>query len=171
MKKSKMIALSAVSSAVTVVVLILGAYFEVFRLSAIFIAGIVVMLPLAKNSAWAGLMTVLSSSVLGLFLTGFRFQIVLPYLLFFGLHPIANYVEQKKNINRYIAFVIKDVWFVLTLLLMQLFAELIAVDIEIIKKYIILIIVVGGALAFIVYDFIIKRFQKYVNLIIERIKL
>ena len=50
MKDGKLIALSAVSTALGVVFLVIGAYFQSFDLSALFMSAIAIMLPLSKKS-------------------------------------------------------------------------------------------------------------------------
>lgn len=171
MKKSKIIAISALSSGFIVILLTVGAYFPTFDLSCLFMASLVTMLPLSKNSYPGATLAVIASSILSLFVSGFRFQIVLPFFLFFGFHPLVNHLAQKKKFNKWITLAVKDVWFVLTLLLMQFLSEIIAIDIESIERFIYPILIVGGALAFFVYDWFMLRFQTYTDLLIKRLKL
>ena len=49
MKYSKVIALSAVSCALAIILLVTGAYIEVLDLSCLFMASMALMLPLAKG--------------------------------------------------------------------------------------------------------------------------
>ena len=41
---------------------------------------------------------------------------------------------------------------------------------EEVKKYVLLILTVGGALLFIVYDLLMNRFQKFVDITVARLK-
>ena len=168
MKKGRLIALSAVCAALSVVVMTLGAFFSVFDLSAVFIAGIIVMVPLSKDAPRAALLTVAATAVLSLFTSGFNFAVVLPYALFFGLHPIVNYFAEKKNFNKIAVFIVKDVWFVATLVLMQAFTELIAVDLGSLRKFVYPLIIVLGAVFFVLYDVAIRRFQKMLASLMKR---
>lgn len=172
MKKAKLIAISAVAAALSTILLTIGAYFPPFDLSAIFTASLATMLPLAKKTKTGAFLTVIAASLLTLFLSGFRFQIVIPYATFFGLHPILNYIEEEKRLNKVAVFIIKDVWFVITLVIMQKLLEVVAVDVSALSpKLIMIIIVTVGALAFIVYDMMFKSFQRAIVQIIKRLKI
>ena len=171
MNKSKLIALSGIACGFSVILLSVGAYFPTFDLSALFMASLVIMLPLSKKSYPSGVLVVIASGILTLLISGFRYQIVLPYLLFFGFHPIVNVFTQEKKLNKWVVFLVKDVWFVLVLCLMQKLSELLIIDFGNLQKFVYLILIVGGFLAFFVYDFFIDRFQRYINLILKRLKL
>lgn len=172
MKKSKVIAISGIATAFSVLLLSIGAYFPTFDLSALFMASLVVMLPLSKKSYLGAVITTIASSILTLIIAGFRYQIVIPFALFFGMHPIVNYFQASTNkFNKWIFLIVKDVWFVLVLVLMQKLSEVLIIDIESIKRFVYPILIVGGAIGFIVYDFLMQRFQNYIDLIIKRLKL
>lgn len=169
MKNSRVIALAAVSAAFVVLLLIAGAYIEVLDLSCLFFASLALMLPLTKNSRAGAFLAYLAGVFLGFIFTGMRLQIMLPYALFFGLHPIINDIIEKKNFNKILALVIKTVWFVGVAFIVYYFTSFFVIENEVIKQYIIPIIIVGGALFFIVYDYIMQRMQKSMNVIIDRV--
>lgn len=172
MRKSKIIALSGISTAFSVLLLTVGAYFPTFDLSALFMASLVVMLPLSKKSGCSAVITVIASSILTLLFSGFRYNIVIPYLIFFGLHPIVNYYQKQINkFNKWLVFIVKDIWFVITVIIMQKINEILVIDIESIKPFVYPILIVGGAICFIIYDYLMLRFQNYIDLIIKRLKL
>ena len=172
MKKSKLIALSAIATAFGVIFLALGAFLPIFDYSGIFIASVCMTLPLTKKSVWAGVMSYLATALLSLMFVGGRFEITVSFALFFGLHPVVNYVFEKRGLNKIIAFAIKDVWFILSLLfLYYFFEEFVGFDVEILKKYAVLVLTVGGGLLFAFYDFAMLRFQRFANYAVERLKL
>lgn len=169
MKNSRVIALSAVSAAFVVLLLIAGAYFEILDLSCLFFASLALMLPLAKESRSGAFLAYIAGVILGFIFTGMRLQIMIPYALFFGLHPIVNDIIEKKRVNKVLAVSLKTVWFVGVAFIVYYFTSFFVVENEVIKKYIIPIIIVGGSLFFIVYDYLMIRMQKNLNVIIARI--
>ena len=171
MKNAKVIALSAVSAAVALLLLIAGAFFEILDLSCLFFASLAIMLPLTKDSRAGAFLAYLASAILGFVLTGMRLQIIIPYVLFFGLHPIVNDFLQKKNVNRVLGTVLKTVWFVGVLFIVYYFTSFFVVENEIVKQYIVPILIVGGALFFLLYDLAMIRMQKSLNIIISRLKI
>lgn len=137
------------------------------------------MLPLAKKSAKAGLMTYVATLCLSCLLVGAttsRWEIVIIYALFFGLHPTVNYFFREKKLNVVLATLIKTVWFVGVLILIyNLFTDFLFdasfLQKEWVKKYIYLILAGGGAVGFILYDFLMVRFQRLVDIQVSRMKL
>lgn len=170
MKYSKIIALSAISSALCLILLVLGAFVEVFDLSCLFLASIVIMIPLSKGYALGAFLSYMASGLLGLLLTG-KFQIIIPFAMFFGLHPIVNFLQEKYKINKILALVVKAAWFIGTLFVTYYFTTLFVVETEWIKQYIVPIILMGGAAFFVFYDFFMFKFQEGVNNIVKRLKL
>ncbi len=172
MKRSGLVALSAIAVAFSVILLSLGAYVPVLEYSAIFMASLCVMLPLSKKSIKAALLTYVATSLLSALLIGGRWEVLVPYVVFFGLHPIVNRFLEGKKVNRVVAVVLKDVWFVGTLLLVNLlFVEFFAFETEWAQKYIVQILAIGGALIFIVYDFLACRFQRAIDIMVARLRL
>ncbi len=171
MKYSKIVALSAMSSALALILLVLGAYVEVLDLSCLFMASLALMMPLAKGYKLGGFLAYLATSILAFFLTGMRLQVVLPFAMFFGLHPLVNYMQRRFKINRVLATLIKAIWFIATLYVMYFVTQIFTAPNEFIQKYIHYILIIGGALIFIVYDNLMQRFQFAVNGIVTRLKL
>ena len=172
MKKSKLIALSAVSTAFATIFLVMGAYISVFEYSGIFMASLCMMIPLTKKSVWAGLMTYMATALLCLLFIGGRWVIAITFAMFFGLHPLANYFFENKKIKWVIALPIKEVWFLGTLLFLYFFfQEFVAFEFEWAQKYALPILLIGGGLLFIAYDFIMIRFQRYLDIIVKKLKL
>lgn len=105
-----------------------------------------------------------------------RWEIVIIYALFFGLHPTVNYFFREKKLNVVLATLIKTVWFVGVLILIyNLFTDFLFdasfLQKEWVKKYIYLILAGGGAVGFILYDFLMVRFQRLVDIQVSRMKL
>lgn len=171
MKYSKVVALSSVTTAFCTLLLVFGAYIEVLDLSCLFVASLVLMIPLSKGYKLGAFLSYLASVLLGFILTGARFQILIPFAMFFGLHPIANYIQKERNINKILALIVKTVWFVATLFVTYYFTKMFLVENAMLEKYINYIIVIAGSLFFIVYDILMDGFQRSITRIISRLKL
>ena len=171
MKNGKLIAVSAVSTALGVVFIVIGAYFQTFDLSALFMASLTVTLPLSKNSVKGSILTYLATAILSFLFATSRFYLPLLYLLFFGLHPILNYFQFKDGKNRWYFFIIKGVLFVGACYLMCFVFSMFTFENQFVIDILPILVFVLGTLFYIVYDFVIIRFQKMSNSIIKRLGL
>ena len=174
-----MVALSAIATAFAVILLTLGSYVEFIDIVCVMYAGVAIMLPLAKQSYWGAALTLIASAVLGLILGGMRLTVIVPFVAFFGLYPIANALQVRFKINKYLALAVKDVWFLGAMVLYyKLMAWLYGYDFledfpmitESMKVYVIPAFIVIGALFFVVYDIIMMRMQLVVNKLVEKLK-
>ena len=73
------------------------------------------MLPLAKGYKLGGFLAYIASGVLTLIFVGVIPHVILPYAMFFGLHPLVNQLQKQFKINVVLATVIKAIWFIATL--------------------------------------------------------
>lgn len=175
MKPAKMVAYASVSAALATVFLAIGEFFPTFSLSAAFMASLAMMIPLTKKSYAGAVLAYISSALLALLITGFRFEGILPFAAFCGLHPLVNAFIEDKKINKILGLVVKDVWFVgvayLTYFLTDFASGGTISNSEFLKNNIIWLIGVGSAIAFVAYDFCMAYFQKKLNIIVEKLKL
>lgn len=171
MKNGKLIALSAITATFSIAFLVFGAYFSTFDLSCLFMASVAIMFPLSKDSVKGAFLSYLAVVLLSLIFVGGKFYISILYAVFFGVYPIVNYYQLKKNKIFSILTIIKLVWFVLTLLLMVYLFRLFTVTNPIIDKYLPFIVVIGGGIFFIFFDYVMLRFQKTTKILINRLKL
>ncbi len=170
MKLSKVVALSSLLTAICSVLLVLGALVPTLSYSCIFLASIVILVPLSKDTYKGAILTVIASGLLSFLIASFSFETALPFLLFFGFHPIVSKFFKSKNLNKFLAILIKDVWFVGAMLVCYFLTDLFITDNEIYQKYMIYIVTIGGAVLFIAYDFLFDYFQRAVTLIMARLK-
>ena len=117
MKKisSHEIALSALACAIATIFLTVGIYSAVLLFTGYLFACIALMLPLAKQSYRGYILAYLATCILALIFNVAGFIDLLPFIMFFGLHPLVNELQLKTRINRWVAFGIKAVWFDATL--------------------------------------------------------
>ena len=111
--KSKLITVSAISSALVALSLTIGAYFEVADLVSLVLASAFVTLPLYFNSKKASFLTFLVGGVIAVILSGFNFaySLVFPsYFVYFGLFPIIFNMLDEKNVDKRIKAVLGIIW-------------------------------------------------------------
>ncbi|MBO5045744.1 MAG: hypothetical protein J6C93_02630 [Clostridia bacterium] len=176
--KSFEIALSAVSCAVATLFLWLGTLNPFLLASGYIVGCFAMMIPLSKDFVWGNVLCYLASSLLACVLSGFAFfWKLLPFIVFFGLHPLVNHVQRKIAERKFpqsklfpiLCWIVKAVWFDLALYLCWKFTFDMNVAVEWINEYIIPVIFIGGTLFFLAYDRMIFLCQKSVNLAVRRI--
>ena len=112
---SKLISLSAISSAFVAIILTLGTYIEFIDVFTIVASSIFVTLPLYYKSFKASFLTYLVGGVIAILLSGFNFvhSIVFPaYFAFFGVYPIIQSLFNEKKINKILGVIITLIWFI-----------------------------------------------------------
>ncbi len=179
--KSFEIALSGISCAIAVAFLPLGIMTGVGSLTAAgyFIAILALMLPLSKQFLRGAFLAYAATCILTFVLgAAVKFWDLVPFIMFFGLHPIANVLQLKFKINKWLAYVVKALWFDATLIAGYylvfnglLGGSLLPAEIyDFINKYIFLLIFTLGTAVFFVYDYLIFKMQIMINLLVYKIK-
>ena len=116
--KSFEIVLSAIACAVAAGALTLGCYVDVLYAAGILLAVFAMMVPLSKDFIWGAALSFLGSALLSFLFYGFSIFKLVPYLLFFGLHPIVNHIQLKYVKHKWIhapVMLLKAVWFILSM--------------------------------------------------------
>ena len=177
--KSFQIALSAISCAVASMFLALG-ILSGYLLALGYLVGILaLMVPLSKQFFWGGFLAYAGTCMLTLILGAVaKFWDLVPFVMFFGLHPLVNCLQIRFKINRWIALAVKAVWFIGTLFagyFMMVYGFIGAGVIQSkflnsVQNYIYVLIPVVGALFFTAYDYLIFRCQIMINSLIYRIR-
>ena len=105
------IALSSLSCAIATIALTIGVYSAILLFTGYLLACIALMLPLAKKSFVGYALAYGATCILSLIFNAARFFDLLPFIMFFGLHPLVNELQLKTKINRWIACFLKALWF------------------------------------------------------------
>ncbi len=164
------IALSAISCAVATIFLSLGSLNPLLLATAYIIGCFALMLPLSKGFILGDVLAYIASGLLACIFCGFAFAWrLLPFFVFFGLHPLVNYLQSRYGWNKIVCFIVKAVWFDAAMYLCWRFVFEMNVAVDWINEYIIPVIIVGGTLFFAVYDYMIFQCQKSVNAVVRRI--
>ena len=105
------IALSALATAIATIFLTVGVYSEILLFTGYLLSSVALMLPLAKQSYRGFALAYIATCLLSLLLNAGRFFDLLPFIMFFGLHPFVNELQLKIKINRWLACALKALWF------------------------------------------------------------
>jgi hypothetical protein len=162
------IALAALACAVATIMLTIGVYSGVLLFTGYLFSCIALMLPLAKKSYRGYFLAYLATVALCLIFNISRFFDILPFIMFFGLHPLVNELQLKTRINRWVAFVVKAAWFDVTMYLVWRLVFGMTTNFEFVDKYFLPIILIGGTAFFFLYDYMMYRGRYTVNSVVER---
>ena len=175
--KSFEIALSAISCALAVIFLLIGTLSYYLLATGYIMAEVSLMLPLSKNIYVGDVLAYIGTCILAILLGAIgQVWLLVPFIMFFGLHPLANALQLRFNVNKWIAYVIKAAWFDFTLWVMYIlvFGSSIGnTEMEIyrvINDYILLFIFIGGTIIFLLYDYVMFNCQVWINAFVRRIK-
>lgn len=163
------IALSALASAIATVCLTVGVYSAILLFTGYLLACIALMLPLAKKSYAGFTLAYLSTCILALIFNASRFFDLLPFIMFFGLHPLVNELQLHTKINRWVACAVKALWFDLTMYLIWRFVFGMTTTVAFLDEYILPILLVGGTAFFVAYDYAMYKWRYAVNTLVKRI--
>ena len=111
--KSRLIAISAISSALVALCLILGVFFNVADVFMLLISSAFVILPLYCKSYKACFLTYLAGGVVGLLLgfSSFTVTFIFPaYFAYFGIFPIISCVLREKRVSKILSVTIGIIW-------------------------------------------------------------
>ncbi len=163
------IALSALACALATLMLTIGIYSAVLLFTGYLFGCIALMMPLAQKSYVGYALAYLGTCILSLIFNAAGFFDLLPFIAFFGLHPLVNELQLKTKINRWLACGLKALWFDGTMYWIWRFVFGMTTTIPFIDQYILPIILVGGTIFFIAYDYMMYKWRYAVNMLVKRI--
>lgn len=101
---------------------------------------------------------------------GFAFFFrLLPFILFFGLHPLFNEIQLTKKWNKYICFFVKAVWFDGALILTWWLLFNRTLGVAFIDAYFIPLAFVVGTVLFFLYDWMHFECRKQMEKVLLKI--
>jgi hypothetical protein len=171
MKKisSHEIALSALACAIATICLTVGVYSAILLFTGYLIACIALMLPLAKKSYVGYVLAYIATCLLALIFNASGFFDLLPFIMFFGLHPLVNELQLKVKINRWLACAMKALWFDVSMYIVWRFVFGMTTTIPIIDEYIVYVLLIFGTAFFVPYDYVMYKWRFAVNTLVKRI--
>lgn len=159
--------------------LTIGNYVDVFLGAGYILAVFALMLPLSKNFWGGSLLAAVGAVLLAFMFCAFSYIRLVPFLMFFGLHPTVNYLQKKyvkKKPLHVLAFLLKAVWFDLVMWFCWqfIFVAFFGVDqaswYDFVMQYFYIVLFVGGTVAFAVYDYLIFACQRTADWCVKRIR-
>ncbi len=177
--QSFQIALSAIACALAAGAITLGTYVDVLLGAGYVFAVFALMIPLSKDYVWGDALCYLATILLTFLFCQMSFLTLVPFAVFFGLHPIVNYLQRrylKKKPLFVVAEIVKAAWFDLAMWLSFRFVFVPFLGLEeafwypYAEQYFFWILFGGGTLFFAVYDVLIFYCQKCVNAVVRRLR-
>jgi hypothetical protein len=162
------IALSALACGLSTVLLTVGVYSAALLLTGYLLSSAALLLPLAKKSYRGFALAYIATCILSLVFNVARFFDVLPFIVFFGLHPLVNELQIKWKINRYLAWAVKAVWFDGTAYLIWRFVFGMSTTLDFVDRYAVPCILIAGTLFFVFYDYASYKCRGVVNSFVAR---
>ncbi|MFI3166551.1 MAG: hypothetical protein R3Y32_00380 [Bacillota bacterium] len=158
MKNSKMIALSAVCTAFASICVAVGNIVPMLDYTMFLSASLFVMTPVIAGSYKGGILSGIASVLIGVMISP-NFVVVVPYVVFFAPYAILLCFceDEKRNLNKIVALVVKTVYFVAVEIVMWKYANFFA-DFDSLGIPIPVLIILGLAVIF-VFDFLMKRIR------------
>ncbi len=170
--KSFEIALSAIACAFAAAFLMLGSLNPFLLATGYLIATFALMVPLSKNFVWGAALGYLAAGLIALPLCLWK---IVPYFVFFGLHPIVNYLQRrfvKRTPLKALCLILKAVWFDLAMWLSYYVLTTMAgfTFPDLFVQFFYYVIFIGGTLFFVVYDIMMFYCQRSADIAIRRIR-
>lgn len=136
------------------------------------IATFALMIPLSKDFLWGAALAYLAAALIALPLCLWK---IIPFAVFFGLHPIVNYLQKKyvkKTPLKVVCLLAKTVWFTLSMWLSYyVLTTMAGLELtDLIGQYLYVVLFVGGTLFFFAYDILIFYCQRSADIAIRRIR-
>ena len=157
--KSKLLAVSAISAAITAIILTIGAYVSSADLFCLTISSVTVMLPLYFKSYKAGFLSFLAGGIIAFLFSGFNIAVVVvpAFLLFFGSFPLVKMFALEKGVNKWVVYFIGLVWCLLAVFgIYYFYANVMGMDFSylppIVNKYILLFVGLAGVIFYLVFE-------------------
>lgn len=167
------IALSAMACAVAAAFLMLGSINQYLLATGYIVGMFALMVPLSKGFVWGDVLAFAAASFIALPLSLWK---VIPFVVFFGLHPVVNYLQKKyvkKTPFKCLCLLLKALWFdgamLLSYFVLTNMAGMAEVFNEWIGEYLYLVIFAGGTVFFVFYDVMVFLCQRSADRVVARI--
>lgn len=174
--KAKDLTISALSSALACIVLIIGTIFsDLLDLLSVIIAPILTCVPLYKDSIKGSVLSAIVAGVLAFLITFNPINLVyISYFSFFGFYPIIKYCAMTKRWKKGIYYPICMVWFALAVVgIYYYFVAFVGVGFEMIipvsPKAILFGLIVGSIPLFVMVDAYTFAMQRFLFATLKRI--
>lgn len=164
------IALAGLAAALSTVLLVLGTITPLLLFTAYLVSCAALMLPLARGSYLGFVFAFLTTGILSLLFVGagYIFEL-LPFLVFFGLHPLVNELQIQKGWKKWPAFALKALWFDGAMYATWRFTFEMTTVIKLPEVAVIALLVTVGTAFFYFYDYTMFKCRAQVNALVNRL--
>ena len=164
------IVLSALAAALATIFLSVGALSSVMLFTGYLLASLCLCLPLCRQGYAGYLFAYVTCCLLTMLFCGFAFFFrLLPFMLFFGLHPLFNEIQLTKKWTKYICVFVKAVWFDGALILTWWLLFNRTLGVAFIDAYFIPLAFVVGTVLFFLYDWMHFECRKQMEKVLLKI--
>ncbi len=174
--KSKLIAISAITSALIAIILTAGTYLSFIDLFCLAISSVVVMLPLYYDSYLASFISFFVGGIIAFMLTGFNFTIVVipAFFAFFGCYPLVKNFLEKKKINKIFTYVLGLIWGVAAIYGIYFFyVEIMHITTADLPKFVqdnaLIFVGILGVAFYIVFERFVTVFKRIIDIYLNKI--
>ena len=168
MKSSKTIAISAISAAFCGILVGVGGFLGDFDFSCYMLAGIALTLPLYRDSVWGCVLAYLAGSLIGLLFTGFNVIRIVPFLIWFGIHPVLGCVLSRKGVKRWVIYLIELALLEVLVFILLKFTTMLVVKADFLNENSWLFYLIAAPLL-LVYDKMVQTIVIYLFRLLGRI--
>ena len=158
----------SLACALATIFLTIGVYSSLLLFTGYLCGCVALMLPLSKKSYVGYALAYIATCILSLIFNAARFFDVLPFIVFFGVHPLVNELQLKERINTWVACFIKALWFDGTMYLIWRFVFEMTTTVSFVDQFIIPIILIGGTAFLVMYDLVMYNWRFMVYRLVER---
>ena len=128
------------------------------------------MLPLSRGSYAGYVFAFLTTGLLTLLFCGFSFLFeLLPFLIFFGLHPLVNELQIKYKWKKWLAFFIKALWFDGAMYVTWRFAFGMTTVVALPEVAVVVLLLTLGTALFWLYDYTVFKARAQINALVGRL--
>lgn len=172
------IALSGISCAIAVLFLGLGILSGWLLATGYFIGVLAMMLPLSKDFFKGGFFAYLGTCILAIVMgAAAKFWDIVPFVVFFGLHPLINALINKSKFNGWLFLPVKALWFdgMLIVGYYLVYGGIVGGTAlpqniyDTVNKYFFLLVFTVGSVVGIAYDFLAARCQTVITRLVARV--
>lgn len=166
MKKSKKISLAGISASLSTIFLVLGNYIALFDYSFYLLASLCLIISFNSGEIKYGIFAFIVSTGIGMLIAP-NVMVMFAYFVFFGPFLLLCEILSMKRIIKWLQYVIKNVFYIISIVLMYFFSQIfIEINMWNLPIYILLI---GAIIIMNLYDFLMVRIINQLNRIIQRI--
>lgn len=167
MRKSYKIALSGITVALSIVLLTLAYFIPMGKLCFYTLSSMALLMPLSKKMYGYAVLTAVATALFSLLIG--NVLLFVPYVLFFGIHPILTIVLRDIKLKKVIAVIIKQIYFNISIFLIYIIIKEFLAFPDYVIKYIYLFAIALNV-ALYIYDEFMLRLSKRVEYYVDRIK-